>query len=78
MIPDPTLIPLVFDSATIDPIGLKDYLLGFFMALALRRGRIKLLLDNLLPSTDDGSRAGPTEQTEPRDSSDGPTATDDQ
>lgn len=69
------MIELLFDSATVDPIGLKDYFLGFFMALALRRGRITAILDRFFPKQDDTTH---TEQTEPRDSSDGATTNDDQ
>jgi hypothetical protein len=47
---DPTPLGLLFDGATIDPIALKDYFLGFFMALALRRGRITAILDRILPN----------------------------
>ncbi|WP_153952864.1 hypothetical protein [Halosegnis longus] len=39
-----SLVPML-DLAT------KDFLLGFFMALALRRGRIKELLDKILPES---------------------------
>jgi hypothetical protein len=31
----------------------KDFLLGFFVALALKRGRIKHLLDTILPTKDE-------------------------
>jgi hypothetical protein len=31
----------------------KDFLLGFFTALALKRGRIKHLLDSILPTNDE-------------------------
>jgi hypothetical protein len=31
----------------------KDFLLGFFTALALKRGRIKHLLDSVLPTSDE-------------------------
>jgi hypothetical protein len=35
---------------TIDPISGKDLLLGFFVALALKRGRITAILDRILPT----------------------------
>lgn len=35
-----------------DPLALKDFTLGFFMALALRRGRIQTLLDGFLPENE--------------------------
>jgi hypothetical protein len=39
-----------------EPIKLKDFLLGVFLALALRRGRIRQLLDKVTPtSVDDNS-----------------------
>lgn len=31
----------------------KDWALGFFMALSLKRGRIEMILDNILPMTKD-------------------------
>lgn len=39
-----------------DPISLKDFLLGFFIALSLRRGRVALLLDRALPGDDPTSK----------------------
>ncbi len=42
----------VFESISFSPIGFKDFSLGFLLALALRRGRLRLLLDKVLP--DDG------------------------
>jgi len=33
-------------------LALKDYLLGFFMALSLRRGRIEQLIARVLPDSD--------------------------
>lgn len=49
----------------IDPIGfaqalnfqslaVKDFLLGFFMALALRRGRVETIISNVVPTADSG------------------------
>lgn len=35
-----------------DPISAKDLALGFLAALALRRGRIKMILDKVLPDQD--------------------------
>lgn len=35
---------------TFDPINLKDFFLGAFMFLALRRGRIDNVLDRVLPT----------------------------
>lgn len=49
---DPTPLGLLFDGARIDPIALKDYFLGFFMALALRRGRITAILDRIFPDSE--------------------------
>ena len=36
-----------------EAIALKDFLLGFFIALSLRRGRIRQLLDRLTPTESD-------------------------
>lgn len=40
----------VSDHIVSDPISLKDLLLGFFFALAVKRGRITAILDRALPS----------------------------
>jgi hypothetical protein len=37
----------------IEPVAAKDLLLGFFAALALKRGRINAIMDRLVPSSDD-------------------------
>jgi hypothetical protein len=37
----------------IEPVAAKDLLLGFFTALALKRGRIEGILDKLIPTDDD-------------------------
>jgi hypothetical protein len=39
----------VFSALPVDVVT-KDLLLGFFMALALKRGRIQQILDRFLPS----------------------------
>lgn len=33
---------------TVDPIAVKDLAIGFFVGLALKRGRIKAILDQFL------------------------------
>ena len=43
-------LPLIFD-----PVNVKDFALGAAIALALRRGRIRAILDKSpLPNRDDG------------------------
>jgi hypothetical protein len=37
---------------TVDPISGKDLFLGFFIALALKRGRIQAIIDVILPTND--------------------------
>lgn len=37
-----------------DAVYLKDFLLGFFIALTLRRGRITAILDKLTPTENNG------------------------
>lgn len=43
------MINPLLDAVTVGTIHGKDFLLGFFMALALKRGRISALLDRVLP-----------------------------
>jgi hypothetical protein len=40
------------DPILIESLVLKDYLLGFFMALALRRGRIESIVSKVIPDTE--------------------------
>lgn len=40
-----------------DAIALTDFLLGFFIALALRRGRIAQLLNKLTPTNTDEDKS---------------------
>jgi hypothetical protein len=47
---------------TWNDIVLKDFLFGFFIALALRRGRIAQLLNKLTPTNTD--KDTPTKNTE--------------
>lgn len=47
------MIDTLLQQFTNDPLVLKDFALGFFMALALRRGRVKALLDGVLPNDGD-------------------------
>ena len=42
--------------ASIDTIALKDLALGFFSALALKRGRITAILDKVIPSEEADTR----------------------
>lgn len=47
------MISAFLDQFAIEPLAMKDFFLGFFMALALKRGRIKAILDGILPSTNE-------------------------
>ncbi len=38
---------------SIETIALKDFFLGFFLALALRRGRIRQMLNKATPTNSD-------------------------
>lgn len=40
---------VAMQSLSLDSLALKDFLLGFFIALALRRGRIEQIIDRALP-----------------------------
>lgn len=45
----------MFDTIVFDALAIKDFLLGFFMALALRRGRIESIVERVVPTRDDSN-----------------------
>lgn len=49
---DPTLLMAALNGITIESLAVKDFLLGFFMALALRRGRIETVISSVVPTND--------------------------
>lgn len=51
-----------------DAVALKDFLLGFFMALAVRRGRVSGLLDKVIPSSSDTDSNDDSSDNESNDS----------
>lgn len=59
---DPTILQigigeLLSQHFTGDALAVKDFALGFFLALALRRGRIRAVLDRLVPTQADGDNS---------------------
>lgn len=52
---DPTLLVSTLGGITIESLAVKDFFLGFFMALALRRGRIEKIINSVVPADDSGS-----------------------
>lgn len=47
------MIDTLLQQFTNDPLVLKDFALGFFMALALRRGRVETMIDGVIPDNGD-------------------------
>lgn len=54
----------LFGSFQTDPIALKDFLLGFFIALALRRGRINAIIDKVFPTPEEQEATDTTDEAE--------------
>jgi hypothetical protein len=50
---DPILLVSALGGITIESLAVKDFLLGFFMALALRRGRIETIISSIVPTNTD-------------------------
>lgn len=40
----------ILDAFALESLVVKDFLLGFFMALALRRGRIETIISRVVPN----------------------------